>query len=397
MPSTPLHDPLAAPLPGATTRNAEHDLLHVRVPLRHSRARAQRRGPLHRRQSGSPDQQGRDLRQGQLGDHEAVLAGAAHEAAAAQARRRARRGRVRRGELGRGLSDAGGAARAHPRHRPQAVRDVHRPRPDAGADRTLRAAVRHAQLRGARRLLLGQHGRRDDLHDRRLVLGVRRPRPRPREALRDDRHRRGPSFQSAEDRDLEVQARRRALHLDQSDPHRLFGDRRRVGADSSRHRRRAAARAHPRDHGARALRPRVPRALHQRRAARQRRRPTPTTPACWCAATNCRPIPIAHPSTIAIRCGGTASRIAPCLRTPKAPIRLSTASSRCPTGAASSRCISCSSSASPSTRPSGRPRSPAYPRRRSIGSRRSWASPRATRRSSCRSRGPTRGDASTTP
>ena len=33
-----------------------------------------------------------------------------------------------------------------------------------------------------------------DLHDRRLVLGVRRPRPRPRQAVRDDRHRRGPSL-----------------------------------------------------------------------------------------------------------------------------------------------------------------------------------------------------------
>ena len=91
-----------------------------------------------------------------------------------------------------------------------------------------------------------------DLHDRRLVLGIRRPRPRAREAVRDDRHRRGPSLESAQDRDLEVQARRRPLHLDQSDAHRLLGDRRRVGADPAGHRRRAAARADPRDHRARA-------------------------------------------------------------------------------------------------------------------------------------------------
>ena len=82
----------------------------------------------------------------------------------------------------------------HPRDRPEEVRALHRPRPDAGADRPVRAPVRHAQLRGARRLLLGQHGRRHDLHDRRLVLGVRRPRSRAREAVRDDRHRRGPSL-----------------------------------------------------------------------------------------------------------------------------------------------------------------------------------------------------------
>ena len=136
--------------------------------------------------------------------------------------------------LGRGVLAAGGAPAQDPRDRSEAVRAVHRPRPDAGADRPVRAAVRHAELRGARRLLLGQHGRRHDLHDRRLVLGVRRPGPRAREAVRDDRHRRGPSLEPAQDRDLEVQARRRALHLDQPDAHRLLGDRRRVGADPAR-------------------------------------------------------------------------------------------------------------------------------------------------------------------
>ena len=162
--------------------------------------------------------------------------------------------------------------REDPRHRPEAVRAVHRPRPDAGADRPLRAPVRHAQLCGARRLLLGQHGRRHDLHDRRLVLGVRRPRPRAGEALRDDRHRRGPSFEPAEDRDLEVQARRRTLHLDQPDPHRLLGDRRRLAADQARHRRRAAAGADPRAHRPRPLRPRVPGPLHECRPAREHER-----------------------------------------------------------------------------------------------------------------------------
>ncbi len=41
---------------------------------------------------------------------------------------------------------------------------------------------------------------------------------------------------------FQIQARRRAVHFDQPHPHRLFGDRRRVGADPARHGRRA----HPR-------------------------------------------------------------------------------------------------------------------------------------------------------
>ena len=54
------------------------------------------------------------------------------------------------------FDDARKAPRRISRHRSEEVRALHRPRPDAGADRPLRAAVRHAQLRGARRLLLGR-------------------------------------------------------------------------------------------------------------------------------------------------------------------------------------------------------------------------------------------------
>ena len=140
--------------------------------------------------------------------HEAVVAGAADAAAAAQGGRRARRRRVRADLAGTRRSRCSNERLAKIRaDRSEEVRALHRPRPDAGADRAVRAPVRHAELRGARRLLLGQHGRRHDLHDRRLVLGVRRPGPRPREAVRDDRHRRGPPLQPAQDRDLEVQAR----------------------------------------------------------------------------------------------------------------------------------------------------------------------------------------------
>ncbi len=103
--------------------------------------------------------------------------------------------------------------RSDSRHRSEEVRALHRARPDAGADRPVRAPVRHAQLRRARRLLLGEHGRRHDLHDRRLVLGIRRPGPRPRQAVRDDRHRRGSPLQPDEDRAGQVQARRRPLRL----------------------------------------------------------------------------------------------------------------------------------------------------------------------------------------
>ncbi len=115
--------------------------------------------------------------------------------------------RIRADLVGRGVFPDHRASGDDSRDRSEEVRAFHRPRPDAGAHRAVCASVRHAELRCARRLLLGQHGRRNDLHDRRLVLGVRRAGPRPREAVRDDRHRGGPSLESAEDRDLEVQAR----------------------------------------------------------------------------------------------------------------------------------------------------------------------------------------------
>ena len=236
----------------------------IRVHLRDGEVRYIDGNPDH------PLNDGRDLRQGLVRHHEAVLAGAADQAADAQARQpSAARATSSRSAWDEAFSLLEERLREDPRDRPEAVRAVHRPRPDAGADRPLRPAVRHAQLRRARRVLLGEHGRRHDLHHRRLVLGVRRPGPRAGQAVRDDRHRRGPPLQPAEDRDLEVQARRRALHLDQPDPHRLLGDRRRMAADQAGHRRRAAARADPRADRARPLRPRVPGPLHERRPARE--------------------------------------------------------------------------------------------------------------------------------
>ena len=149
-----------------------HDVLHVRLPLRHPRPPARRRAALHRRQPEPPDQQGRDLRQGRVRDHEAGVAGAA-----ARGRCCARPGSERgAGEFepiswdARSRSSKTRLAKIRA-DRSEEVRALHRPRPDAGADRPVRAPVRHAELRGARRLLLGQHGRRHDLHDRRQRSG----------------------------------------------------------------------------------------------------------------------------------------------------------------------------------------------------------------------------------
>ncbi len=75
--------------------------------------------------------------------------------------------------------------------RPEEARLLHRPRPVAIADRLLGAAVRHAQLCRAWRLLLGQHGGRRHHDDRRRVLGIRRAGLGPHQAVRDVRRRRG--------------------------------------------------------------------------------------------------------------------------------------------------------------------------------------------------------------
>ena len=173
------------------------------------------------------------------------------------------------------------------------------------------------------------------------------------QALRDDRHRGGPSLQSAEDRDLEVQAQRRPLHLDQPDPHRLLGDRRRMDADPSRHRRRAAARADPRADRARA----------STTASSSRATPTPGS---WSNSTReasddfglhgaRRPRAEVNPHVSAQQAVvGPAQRRAG--RQPHAgrrPAALRRAT-RCPTARRSSPRSSCSRSACATARPSGR-------------------------------------------
>ncbi len=66
---------------------------------------------------------------------------------------------------------------------PDPARLLHRPRPDAGAVRAVGAAVRHAELVGARRLLLGEHGGRGPVLDRLLVLGIRHAGFRPARSI----------------------------------------------------------------------------------------------------------------------------------------------------------------------------------------------------------------------
>ena len=125
-----------------------------------------------------------------LRHYEAVLAGAPDQAAATQAGRRTRQLGVRGDQLGRSFRDADRTPAGNPRNRSAPLRALHRPRPDAGADRVVRQTVRHAELRRARRLLLGQHGRRADLYHRRFLLGIRRPRSRALATVRHARHRR---------------------------------------------------------------------------------------------------------------------------------------------------------------------------------------------------------------
>ena len=220
------------------------------------------------------------------------------------------------------------------------------------------------------------------------------PGPRPRQAVRDDRHRRGPSFESAQDRDLEVQARGRALHLDQPGAHRLFGDRRRMGAD---HARAPTARfllaviheliatgLYDRDflvrytNAGQLVNADAGSArfglLAQDAASPEVNAMYPQNKLWWDRATD--------------RAGRD-----PHARRGPVPVRRLRAARRHAGEAGVSRC---STSGCANTRPSGRRASRAFRPTRFAASPTRWASPRATRRSSCRSRGPIRGAWTTT-
>ena len=182
-----------------------------------------------------PVNQGRALRQGLGRDHAALFAGAARRAAASD--RPARLGRIQGNLLGGGARHRVGLALRRARGRSEEARLLHRPRPVAVADRLLGAAVRHAQLFRAWRVLLGQHGRRRHHDHRRGVLGVRRAGLGPDKALHHVRRGRGPRFQPAQDGHRQAQEERRALRFGQSRAHRLFGGRRQLDRHPSGHRR----------------------------------------------------------------------------------------------------------------------------------------------------------------
>ena len=249
---------------------ADH-LLHVRLPLRHRRDARGERDPLHQGQPPPPGQQGRAVRQGQRRDHEAEEPGEADAAAGQEGRYRARRRSLRADQLGAGARAPDRAPPEDPRDRPEEARLLHRARPDAGADGVLGDAVRHDQLGRPRRLLLGQHGRGRALHDRAVVLGVRRPGLGPGEVLHALGRGRGPRLEPDQDRAREAQASRREVRRDQPRPHRLPGDRRRVDRRAPRHRRAARAVVRARAPEERAVRRRLPRPLHELDAARHRR------------------------------------------------------------------------------------------------------------------------------
>ena len=170
-------------------RGQVHDLLHVRMPVRNQSPSTRRKNPPHRRQSQSPGEQGRAVRQGRLRDHATLFSGAA--AQTAQARRRARQKRIRRDRMGRGPGNRNGMAHRHSPQRSQEAGVLHRTRSEPVADGLVGRRIRNAEFRRPRRILFGEYGCSRLLHDRRLVLGIRRTRLGAYEVFYAFRRRRG--------------------------------------------------------------------------------------------------------------------------------------------------------------------------------------------------------------
>ena len=104
------------------------------------------------------------------------------------------------------------------------------------------------------------------------------------------RRRRGPRFQSDQDRPRQAQGARRQDRLDQSGAHRLFGDRRRMDRHPSRHRRPVRAGAGPRTAARRKDRcRRISRATPTRRGSSSTI-PAPPTTGCSRATRMARPL-----------------------------------------------------------------------------------------------------------
>ena len=161
------------------------------------------------------------------------------------------------------LDRADRPAGGYPCDRPVQAGVLYRARPDAGADRPVGAAVRHPQLVGARRFLFGQHGGGRPVFHRLLVLGIRRARLGLRQVFPDVGRGGRPLVQPDQDRPGKAQAPGRQVRHRQPGAHRLLGDRRRMAADQARHGRPAGHVDGARAAEARAVRLRIPGALHQ--------------------------------------------------------------------------------------------------------------------------------------
>ena len=268
----PIHDPLAAPDRRRGERDQDDDVLHVRLPLRHPRAPARRRAALHRRQSRAPDQPRRDLRQGRRGDHEAGVAGAADAAAAAEARQRARRRRVR--------ADLVGARRS--RSSSERLATIRATDPKKFALFTGRDQMQALTGLFARQFGTPNYAAHGGFCSVNMAAGMiytiggsfwefggpdlDRARLFVMIGTAEDHHSNPLKIAISQ-----VQARGRALHLDQPGAHRLLGHRRRVDPDQARHRRRAL-------HGAAA---RADRAATASTTPSSSASPTRRSSCCW--------------------------------------------------------------------------------------------------------------------
>ena len=233
--------------------------------MRHRRASQGWQGSLHQRQQGPSGEPWRALRQGQRRYHAALQPCAAKEAAAAHRPTRLRR--VSRDRMGRSAGNRNGAPFTDPADRSEKARLLHRARPVAIADRLVGGEIRHPELRRAWRLLLGEHGRRRHLYDRRFLLGVRRTRLGSHPLLHAVRRGRGSRFEPHQDRARQAQGAWREVCLGQSLPDRLQRHRRRLDRHPAGDGRAVRAGDRARTPEIRQSRPRLSPRLHQRACA----------------------------------------------------------------------------------------------------------------------------------
>ena len=218
-----------------------HDLLHVRMPLRHQGHARRRQAALHSGQSQPPGQSGRDLRQGRGGHHEAVLAGATAPAAPAPSGQRTRRRRIRAESAGTRLSTCS----------PQRLAKIRATNPTelaffTGRDQMQALSSLWAQQFGTPNW--AAHGGLCSVNM--AVAGLYTigysfwefgaPDWDHAKLFHPLGRRRGSFVEPAQDRTGQAQAPRRQVRVDQPGAHRLLGDRRRVDPDPARYRRRCS-------------------------------------------------------------------------------------------------------------------------------------------------------------